>query len=88
MGGGARAGQLQAAYCSVDSTLEPIHCAPKTVSVYPGRRFTVPQYRDTVNHFFYHFHLKRVQTGKVTLPQFNTQYPFLYVQQKAIIPLQ
>ena len=40
-----------AVYCSVDSSLEPIYCAPKTVSVYPGRRFTVPQYRDTESLF-------------------------------------
>ena len=36
-GGGVRAGQFQAAYCSFDSSLEPIHCAQKTDSVYPGR---------------------------------------------------
>ena len=33
MGGGVRVGQFQAAYCFVDSSLEPIHCAPKTDSV-------------------------------------------------------
>ena len=28
MGGGVCAGQFEAAHCSVDSSLEPIHCAP------------------------------------------------------------
>ena len=44
-----------------------------TNSVYPGSKFTVPLCRDTVNHFyfFYDSQLKRVQTGKVILPQFE-----------------
>ena len=49
----------------------------------------MPLYRDTVNHlFFYHPYLKRVQTGKVILHQFNTIYPFLHMHQKAAIHLQ
>ena len=63
----------------------PIQCTTEADSLCPRvgtQRITF------IFLFFYHSHLKRVQTDKVTLPQFNTQYPFLHMQQKAIIPLE